>query len=248
MSPPLRMNIPISKWALLVIFILTIVLVCVKIYNVLPWRRDNPRQLSVLDFHMDWTGNKGVIFYREILPESKPKLNVLLLHGMSFSSTNWLEINTLTILASHGYRVIAVDLPGYGKSSYKLDATSTGRSDFLWQFIKKVGFDSPVIVSPSMSGSFSLPYIASLKPVKGFVAVAPVGTDKIPVKDYANFPFTLIIRGSKDERLGVISTDILSKHIPGHTAEVIQDAGHACYMNKPDKFHEILLRYLELIT
>ena len=246
MGSTIQMNIPLSKWALLVVFILTIVLMCAKIYKIWPWRRDIQPPVSVRDFSLKWTD--GVVYYREIIPKGKAKLDVLLLHGMSFSSRNWLELNTMNLLASYGYHVIALDFPGYGKSSYKLDTTQTSRSEFLWQFIKKTGFDSPVIVSPSMSGIFSLSYIAALKPVKGFVAIAVVGTDKIPVKDYAHFPPTLIVRGSRDKGLGVTSTDILSKNVPDSSVEVINDAGHACYLDKPEEFHAMLLRFLQLIS
>ncbi len=186
-----------------------------------------------------------MVYYREIIPKGKAKLDILLLHGMSFSSKNWLEINTLNILASHGYRVIALDLPGYGKSSYKVDTTHTSRSEFLWQFIKKTGLDSPVIVSPSMSGIFSLSYIAAHKPVKGFVAIAVVHTNKIPVEDYAHFPPTLIVHGSKDKGLGVKSTDVLSKNVPDNSVKVIDNAGHACYLDEPEEFHAMLLVFLK---
>ena len=188
--------------------------------------------------------NNGVVYYQEIIPEGEAKLDVLLLHGMSFSSKNWVELNTMNILASHGYHVIALDLPGYGKSLYKLDVSHTSRVDFLDQFIKKTRLGSPVIVSPSMSGVYSLTYLAASKASRAFVAIAVVGTEKIPVDDFQNFPPTLIVRGSRDKNLGVTSTNILSKNLPHNSVQVIQDAGHACYLNKPAEFHAMLLKFL----
>ena len=54
------------------------------------------------------------MFYREATPlhDHAPSLQVLLLHGMAFSSRNWEEIGTLSLLAALGYRAVAVDLPG----------------------------------------------------------------------------------------------------------------------------------------
>lgn len=52
------------------------------------------------------------LFYREAHPQRAPRLNVLLLHGIRFSSDTWLQLHTMAVLADAGYRAVAVDLPG----------------------------------------------------------------------------------------------------------------------------------------
>jgi hypothetical protein len=57
------------------------------------------------------------------------------------------------------------------------------KAKFLEDLIKVVNFTAPVIISPSMSGSFALPYLLSDpktadKKSHGFIPVAPVDINK----------------------------------------------------------------------
>lgn len=58
-------------------------------------------------------GCKAPLFYRQSEPASGPvKTSVLLLHGIRFSSEDWLNIGTLQVLAKLSCRAVAIDLPG----------------------------------------------------------------------------------------------------------------------------------------
>jgi len=98
-------------------------------------------------------------------------LPVLLLHGARFHSGTWQELGTLARLAKAGIHAVALDLPGYGQSP----APPPGASLDLAEFIAAQKLDRPVVLSPSMSGHFSLPLVtAHPDQVSAFVAVAPV--------------------------------------------------------------------------
>ena len=69
---------------------------------------------------------------------------------------------------------------GYGQSE---GPKGIDPASFMKQLVSSLGLASPVIVSPSMSGGFSLPYLtAHPGKVKGFVPVAPVKTQLYAAK------------------------------------------------------------------
>ena len=78
-----------------------------------------------------------------------------------------------------------MDLPGYGKSDHAPFRGSRG--DFLSDLVNALDLlrgGSVVIISPSMSGRFSLPFLISHpEKVKGYVPVAPVMTENY-VEDF----------------------------------------------------------------
>jgi abhydrolase domain-containing protein 14 len=95
---------------------------------------------------------------------------VLLLHGAAFDSGTWEKLGTLSVLAGAGFRAVAVDLPGFGGSK----GARVAPDHFLEKLMPALGLDRVVIVSPSMSGLFSFPYVlVHPKRVAGFVPVAP---------------------------------------------------------------------------
>ena len=47
-------------------------------------------------------------------------LQVLLLHGVSFTSETWIQIGTFQLLSAMKYRVVALDIPGKSETCPKL--------------------------------------------------------------------------------------------------------------------------------
>ena len=170
--------------------------------------------------------------------ENRP---VLLLHGASFSAQTWQDIGTLELLAASEYQAVAVDLPGYGKS----ENITGNRAQFLPKLLDKLNLDQPVLISPSMSGGYSLPFVVNhADKLRGFVAVAPIQISKFSQQlQGVNLP-TLAIWGSNDRIVPTAQADLLVKIMPNVTKVILIDAGHACYLKATDDFHQHLLKFI----
>ncbi|XP_039198551.1 protein ABHD14A isoform X1 [Crotalus tigris] len=192
------------------------------------------------------------VFFREAVlaqkdvASSTERLAVIFLHGQSFTSKTWETLGTLALLAENGYRAVAIDLPGYGNSPRSTSAgTAKGRISFLEQVFKELGLQKPILISSSMSGRYSIPFLfSSGERLKGFVSIAPVGTKDFTAQQYQQVETpTLIIYGQRDTDLGVQSLQSLQQ-IPRSRVVMLLGAGHACYLDKPQEFHKALLSFL----
>lgn len=193
-----------------------------------------------MDILSKWTETGGgSIHYLESGPSQGHP--VVLLHGASFQAETWRQIGTLSRLAEAGYHAVAVDLPRYGQSS----ASQVSPETWLGLLLDELRLEQPVVVSPSMSGSYSLPLLVdSPSRLAGFVAVAPVAIPRYAGRLAGNPVPILAVWGEQDRTIPLAHADLLLKENPQGRKVVIPDAGHAPYMNQPEAFHSALLGFL----
>ncbi|KAK1795676.1 hypothetical protein P4O66_001169 [Electrophorus voltai] len=193
------------------------------------------------------------LFYRQATPSSgEVQLSVLLLHGIRFSSENWLNIATLQTLAAAGYRAVAVDLPGLGQSKAAEAPAPVGHlapGEFLRQVCEALKMVPAVVISPSLSGMYSLPFLFQhTQLVKAYIPVAPICTDKFQAEQYNTVKVpTLIVYGDQDSQLGEVSLRNLSS-LANHKVVVMKGAGHACYLDDPETWHKSILEFLKTLS
>ncbi len=166
---------------------------------------------------------------------------VLLLHGGKFSSLTWNKLGTLEKLAGAGYRAVAVDLPGFGRSpSWDFD-----RDTFLANLLPVLGLQQPVVVAPSMSGLVAFPLILQHpERVAGLVAIAPAGTRRYaPLLAGSAVPI-LVVWGERDQIVPVAQAEKLAAGFDDATVVILPAARHPAYLDQSKRFHQALLKFL----
>lgn len=249
------------KWKFVIALVVALALAVLFLYSSFwkNWRTTSSAEIpenaesihtkdeNVQQKYLEWNGVDKGIFYRKIVPENS-KCPVLFLHGARFTSKDWQEIGTLKALSSQGYTVVAVDLPKHGDSEkVKEPSDENGRIEFLGQLIKKLELERPVIVAPSMSGSYALPFVMNetyKEEVRGFVPIAPGAVAKYSDEDLKGLRLpTLIVYGEKDITFKQYVDKM--KAIPGSEVFMMKDASHPCYLDNPKEFHTRVVEFLE---
>lgn len=166
---------------------------------------------------------------------------ILLLHGAKFQSSTWKKLTTLGRLGDAGYRPYAIDFPGFGKSPRCSAAPET----VLKEFIQQEKLCRPVLVGPSMSGKISLDFVLKYpESVGGLILIGAVGVrEKTEQLGAIRVP-SLIVWGSADTVAPLDSGRLLGQKIHQAEFRIFDNAGHPCYLDQPDLWHQELLTFL----
>jgi pimeloyl-ACP methyl ester carboxylesterase len=166
---------------------------------------------------------------------------IVLLHGASFSSATWQQIGTLETLANAGWRAYAVDLPGFGQS----ESCDIPREAWLKDVLDALPTSAPVIVTPSLSGQYSLPLaVSEPSRIKALVATAPVAIDHYRDRLKMISVPVLAVWGEHDRLIPQEHADLLVAASPNGRKVIIAGGSHAPYMSDPTTWHRVLLEFL----
>jgi abhydrolase domain-containing protein 14 len=169
----------------------------------------------------------------------------VLLHGMSFSADTWVEMGLFDELA-RDYSVYSFDMPyGARSRSEKFDASDRDEyAEFLKELINSLGIDKPVLLGASISGEVTLRYLSKGYTAKAAIVAGPVGIKGlIPRLGMITIPL-LAIWGEKDNISPPENAEILTGHVKNAEAHIIKNAGHACYLDRPEEFRSLVRDFL----
>lgn len=136
-----------------------------------------PYPVQMLQFELD--GRPVRMAYMDVKPESPNGQTIVLLHGKNFGADYW--ANTLRAMSSYGYRVIAPDQIGFGRSSKpEIRYTFTMLAENTARLLDHLKVGRAVVVGNSMGGMLAV-HFARRHPER---VVALVLEDPLGLEDY----------------------------------------------------------------
>jgi len=172
-------------------------------------------------------------------------LPIMFLHGYSFTSRVWRDIDALGLLDEERVPYAALDMPYGIRSGCSPKTRDPKASISLIRHVLDKIFEQQkaVIVGASLGGYMALKYSAS-QPVSGLLLVAPVnslGKDLVQSYKDLNIPVH-IIYGSKDKTVSLQEMEDLSSKITNCKLRVYSGASHPAYLDQPEDFKNDLLK------
>jgi pimeloyl-ACP methyl ester carboxylesterase len=137
-----------------------------------------PYPVQMLQFELD--GRPVRMAYMDVRPEMPNGQTIVLLHGKNFGADYW--ANTLKAMSAYGYRVIAPDQVGFGKSSkpemkysFAVLAENTAR------LLDHLKLNRVVLVGNSMGGMLAVHFARKYpERVMALVLENPLGLEDYP--------------------------------------------------------------------
>lgn len=140
-----------------------------------------PYPVQMLQFEME--GRIVRMAYMDVKPENPNGQTLVLLHGKNFGSEYWAQ--TMKTMSLYGYRVIAPDQIGFGKSSKpEMTYTFAGLADNTARLLDHLKIKRAVVVGNSMGGMLAVHFARRFpERVSALVLENPLG-----LEDYSVIP------------------------------------------------------------
>jgi pimeloyl-ACP methyl ester carboxylesterase len=186
---------------------------------------------------------EGSMIHYLICGAENPSDWVVLLHGKRFTAENWKESGLLDQLEKGNFKVIALELPGYGMTE-KLHKERSFE-EFITEFLKQLTLSAFHLIGPSFSGEIALKF--ALKYPELLLSLTLI--DSINVEQYQKqlnkiVTKTLIVWGKEDQVAPYNNALILKDKITNSQLLTFDHLGHTCYFDDMLSFSQKLIEFL----
>jgi pimeloyl-ACP methyl ester carboxylesterase len=97
----------------------------------------------------------------------------------------------------------------------------------------------------SISGEVTLRYLLSGYSAKVGIVIGPVNVKSLaPNLNRITVPL-LVVWGERDDISSPDNSKILESHVRNTKVHILKEAGHACYLDKPEEFKVIVRDFLK---
>ncbi len=195
------------------------------------------------------TLNDRSVAFRET-EEIEGQRNILLLHGMSFSSSDWQKNDLMERISKLGFNVTAVDYPGFGSSErnagYSFEGGNGEKSAaFVRDFADSLQRKFYCIVGPSMGGYIALETLIRYPGLfEKAVLVAAAGLNSLRERLHEISAGVLIIWGTNDSIISRENVTEMNSLLVKSRLATIEGAGHAAYLDNWAEFLKLLDGFL----
>jgi len=173
------------------------------------------------------------------------KTPLFFLHGKAFQAETWQELGTLQVAIDAGFSVLAIDLPGFGKSP-EADIDSTTVIDGV---MEAFDIENAILIGPSMSGKIAIEYaVATPQRVVGLALIGAVGVQEIVII-CISYLLKRLSFGEKRSDFRPRNSVLLKAKVPGSELVIFKGAPpHPCYLEQTKLWHDTLLNFANRIT
>lgn len=170
---------------------------------------------------------------------------LVFLHGKAFQAETWQELGTIQAAIDAGFSVLALDLPGFGKSP----EGDIAPEKVIKAVMKAVAIEAGIIIGPSMGGKIALEFsLNNPENVAGLVLIGAVGVEENKDRLHKLPSKSLIVWGENDQISDPANGVLLNNKISGSELVVFQGAKHPCYLEQPELWHTTLLNFAKTVT
>lgn len=189
-------------------------------------------------------GGKKLYYYSEN-PEGRH--SIVLMHGYSWNTQVWVRVGLFDALRSIDYMVSSIDVPGFPNSKNRFPLVEEEFFKNLRAFVEDIATkrrdEKPTLLGSSASAYLALKFAEDNSDILKSVIV--VGAVRLESINFGSMGIPVFgVWGSGDDVSPPSEARGYFKR-RNMRLEILDGAGHACYLDKPEEFRHAVTAFLK---